>query len=340
MRASHRFRRHLWRLTLLAMLSTISLGASTQTTSWGKGDEELLLTGMLRADRADLLFAPVTTVRNLQLKWLIDEGSQVAPGDAVARFDPERLEESLARNEDKLAEVLQRELLEQTAARLTKLNLDLALAKAESEFRIAELEASVPEELLEGVEFRERQLTLAKKQRALDDARFALSTQELTRVANAEATKLELAELRDAITQAEQELGALVLRAHQPGIVVHESHPWEGRKFREGDRVRAGWLVASIPELDSLEVIAWAAEPDLPHLARGQGARLRLDAYPERSFRGRILSIGRGGERRAMWGKTPYFRIRLTIEKVDVEIMKPGMSARVLIDPLPMEDPS
>jgi multidrug resistance efflux pump len=114
---------------------------------------------------------------------------------------------------------------------------------------------------------------------------------------------VEIAQLRRRIDALQTELDSLVLRAGRAGIVVHEEHPWSGRKVRQGDQLQANFPVASIPELSSLEIVIWANEVDLPKLATGQQARLRLDARPDLVLSGEVVEIGRTGEDHRAWGR-------------------------------------
>jgi multidrug resistance efflux pump len=305
----------------------------------GAGDEpaptDLVLTGELRAAEADRMNAPITAADELQLKWLIDEGEQVEAGAAVARFDPGRLRENLDDQEDRLEELLRQQVLNRTDATLKRLDLELALDRAETARTMAALDAAVPEETLQGVEYSKRQLELERKKHAEAAARYALVSQEESRLSTEAANNLELSQVRDNIARFEEELNSLELRASSAGIVVHGTHPWEGRKFREGDSVRSGWLVASIPELGSMEVAAWAAEPDIPRISIGQQVDLHLDAYPARLFRGQVVTLGLAGESRPLWGDSPYYPVRIAFDEVDAVIMKPGMSVRAVLRETP-----
>ena len=318
-------------LLLLSILLLLPAGAGSDQANL----TDLVLTGELRAGEADRMTAPITAADELQLKWLTGEGEQVQPGEAVARLDPGRLRENLDDQEDRLEDLLQQQVLNQTDATLKRLDLELALDRAETARIMAGLDASVPEETLKGVEYSKRQLELERKKHAETAARFALVSQEESRLASEAANNLELSQVRDSIARFEQELSSLELRASSPGIVVHGTHPWEGRKFREGDNVRSGWLVASIPELGSLEVAAWAAEPDVPRIRIGQQATLHLDAYPARLFHGKVVGLGLAGENRPLWGDSPYYPVRIAFDEVDAGIMKPGMSVRAVLEEQP-----
>ena len=97
-------------------------------------------------------------------------------------------------------------------------------------------------------------------------------------------------------------------------------------------QVEMGFVLASIPDLDTLEVLAWAMEPELPALEEGQRVSLRLDAYSARQFRGQVTSVGISGQKRVQWGDSPYFPVRIRIVDPDTAIMRPGMSVSCEID--------
>lgn len=295
--------------------------------------EGLVLSGALRAAEAEYFVVPRTSSWQIQLKWLIEEGTRVEPGDAVARLDPGNTEENLTEARDDLLKKKQEKVLHDTQARLDHLGLEVALAKAEAELAKARLDAEVPQDVLQGKDYRERQLEMQKKKDALDAARMALVAGEADRVATEFGDQLDIADLEESIKQYEEELDALVMRATRSGIVVHEEHPWFGRKFREGDRVQPSFILASIPNLETLQVRAWAMEPDLPLLALGQKARLYLDAFPSEEYEGEVIAVGASGQKRSQWGKAPYFPVTIRLERIDEQIMKPGMSVRCELEP-------
>ncbi len=293
----------------------------------------VLLTGTLRAESAERLPAPITSTWNLKLEWLVEEGVRVEAGDVVARFDTSGLADQLIDAENRHVATKQQRDVQESQGRLQKLELELALARAEAEFRKATLDASVPEGILGGKDFRERQLNAATKKKEYEDALAALSTQETTHAAALIAADLELGRLQQQIDDRREELDALSLVATRAGIVVHEDHVWYGRKVREGDQVQATFPIVSIPDLSSIEVEAWASEVDVRRLERGQAVDVSLDAFPSRRFRGAIERIGSAGEPREAWGREPYFRVTISLADSDPDTMKPGMSARCVIVP-------
>ncbi|MDQ7008553.1 MAG: efflux RND transporter periplasmic adaptor subunit [Acidobacteriota bacterium] len=301
--------------------------------------EGWILSGSLVAATAEYFRVPESARWQIKLVWLIEEGSEVGPKDAVARLDPGDTRDSLIDRQDRLQKKRQEVALHQAQAQLDRLDKQLELARAEADYEKARLDAAVPEQVLEGKDYRARQLELRKKKDELDAARMALMVSEAARLATEATDQIEIADLEEEIARYETILDNLVLRAHRPGIVVYGEHPWWGRKFQEGDQVQFGFTIASIPDLDTLEVHAWALEVDLPGIFPGQRARVRLDAFPDREFSARVVTIGVSGEKRALWGKAPYFPVTLRLDQVDPAVMKPGMSVQCELLPPGEEAP-
>lgn len=288
----------------------------------------LVLTGSLVAREAQEFRVPQASSWQLELTWLIDEGAAVEAGDEVARLDPGTTLDQLIEAKDNLRQRRRDAVLHATQAKLDRLKRELDLARAEVEAEKARLDAAVPQDILAGKDWRERQVELRKKESALEDARKAIAVGEADDQATAAGDEVELRRLETTIARYERELDRLVLRASRPGIVVHGVHPWWGRKFQQGDQVQMGFVIARIPDLRTLEVHAWALEIDLPDLAPGQRARVTLDAYPERVLGASVTSIGIGGEKRPLWGEAPWFPVTLRLDEIDEQVMRPGMSVR------------
>ncbi len=309
-------------------LALVSLCCCLLTPAAADGSGRLNLSGSLAAREAERFSVPVTDTWQIQLKWLVEEGVTVESGDPIARFDSSGLEVRLAETEDRLADSLQQRSLEESEGRLQRMNLELELKRAEVEFKKASIDASVPQDTLKGVDFRERQYKLREAEKRLGDAHISIETHDSAETSKLAGRDIEIAQAREHIERYKKELEMLVLRATGPGIVVHEVHPWFGRKVREGDQLQATFPVARIPDLSTLEVEGWATEIDLTQVAKGQAAIVLLDAYPGKEFRGRVSEIGRGGEARDQWGRAPYFRVRIELDERDPILMKPGMSVR------------
>jgi len=174
-------------------------------------------------------------------------------------------------------------------------------------------------------------LALTKAEKALEAARL----DQKTTIANLESElailELDLNRKRAARERLLTTLQALEIKVQSEGIVIYENNPWEGHKLQAGDTVQTGWSVLHIPDLSSLLVESFVSETELNFLEIGQTATMTLDAYPDRSYTGKISEISRKGTTRNQWGSAPYFRARIALDEQDAQRMRPGMSMRAEI---------
>ncbi|HEX2451033.1 MAG TPA: GAF domain-containing protein [Gemmatimonadales bacterium] len=124
----------------------------------------------------------------------------------------------------------------------------------------------------------------------------------------------------------DERLAATIIRSPSAGIVL-TARPEE----RVGGRLDAGDLVVTVGRTDTLELEFGVDQRDVARVSEGQEVRLRVDALPQRTFSGRVSSIGRlpldtsDGVR---------FPVRAMVPNPD-GLLRPGMAAhaRVLTAP-------
>ena len=117
----------------------------------------------------------------------------------------------------------------------------------------------------------------------------------------------------------ETELERTVLRAPTRGIVLTAQV-----ERRAGQRLERGDTFLDLADLSSVEIEARVQQEDVDAVRPGATARVKLYAYPERTFRGRLTRIApRGDEQHA-------FRVLVRVANTD-GALRPGMtgSARV-----------
>lgn len=321
------------------LVAAFFLPALAGENSWviEKGDltRRVVLSGSLIAQKAARYQAPVTSTWRTTLKWLAEEGRPVQPGDPIASIDPANLATEAESLKNELIEQKQTKALRVTSGERERLEKQLQFRQAEVAFQKARLDAAVPEAMVGSKDFRERQLEMDRKKKALDQATLALETQKSNLKTELAQLDIGIQERQERLARAEEALGKSIIRATVPGIVVHEEHPWYGRKIRAGDTVNATQFLVQIPDLSSLEVNAFVGEAEAGLIQVGQPARLRLDAYPDLLFTGKVRQISPSGSEREQWGQSRYFWVAITLDTVHADVMRPGMSVQCEI---PVQD--
>ncbi len=135
-------------------------------------EDVFLLTGELRAVRSFSLVTPRGGEREMQIRWMVDDGSEVKEGERLVEFDAARLIQTIEERRLKLRQAENdRESRERSAAAEAE-RKRVAVDKAEVEAEKARIDAVVPAELRAAVDWRKFQATWQEKKAALDKAKL------------------------------------------------------------------------------------------------------------------------------------------------------------------------
>ncbi|HSR53884.1 MAG TPA: efflux RND transporter periplasmic adaptor subunit [Acidobacteriota bacterium] len=288
------------------------------------GDLEALDSYTIRAPNVSRLW-------NFTITYMIEEGTQVEPGEVLIRFDASDLELQKLDKEKQKEEA--RLKIDQKEAEIETRRQDmlLQLAQAEKNHKVAELDADIDDGLIARSELEDRRFKLEQARVAQEKARERLANLE-------ESAKAEMAVARLDYEQAELELRRIVgdlesmeVRSQARGIVLYATDWRTGRKIQTGDQVQKNHILMNLPDLDRLIVEVRVHHSDVLGLALDTPVQVRLDAYPERSFAGRVHSLPEAAKS-SRWGSTfKFFTMKVLLQDIDRELMKPGMTARVRI---------
>lgn len=124
---------------------------------------------------------------------------------------------------------------------------------------------------------RNAQAALDRSQDWIRSGMRDMAENSLDRLRNWGISEAELAEL----AQRGQVRRTLVVRSPATGVVMEKTAV-------AGARAMAGETLFKIADLSEVWVIAQVYEQDIGRVALGQAVTARLDAYPEREFRGRV----------------------------------------------------
>ena len=290
-----------------------------------------MLSGELEAARGDALAVPPLQSWQTAIKWLADDGAQLKAGDPVAELDNGELTANLDSRRQTLTQSLQ-ELQQneaQWAADLEQKQLDAD--KKKSELEKAKLQAALPRDLISGRQYEENQNALRRTQTEYEKAVDLLRSRRTGVEAERQNLMLRIEKARREITRAEQGITALVLRTPRDGVVVVRDHPWEGRKLGIGDPVFVGFPIALIPDLTSIRVNAALADVDDGKIAAGMPVTVTLDGYPSMELHGRVSSISAVAQESRRMSLRRQFEVLVELAKIDQERMRPGLSARVVV---------
>lgn len=299
-----------------------------QRVTQGSFQPVVVLTGSLAALRSEEFKVPITENRRVQIKWMVKEGESLKPGDPVVRFDTADLASSIETAQDSLKAKLEEKTRKEAEYENQKFELDVEVMKAENDNRQKALDASIPEGLESNYEYDRKQLERKKSDYSIASARTNRTVKLSGIESQIKTLAIEVGELEAKLKKLRDSLNDLTLIARTEGALIYAVDEWSGRKVQVGDTVFATFAVATIPDLTSLMVQAWISETHIQRIKTGQSVDLHLDAYPEKQYKGVIGEISKSAEPVRRWGKSHYFRVDIEMERLEPDIMKPGMSVR------------
>jgi RND family efflux transporter MFP subunit len=245
-------------------------------------------------------------------KILADLGDQVRAGQVLIELDNERQQYSLEQQQAALARALA-QYGASDPQHLPEIERTPDVQKARAD-------------LVQATQSFERANQLFKRtlisQQALDDAKTALESKQ----AGYDAALQTARNLRASIQASEatmklasRQLRDTEIRAPFDGFV-------ERRLVNLGELVKAPMPVMAIVRLDPLKVTAEMPEKMAPWITAGRPLELHVDAYPTRTFSGKVTRISP-----AVNTSTRAFAFEALVPNAEA-LLKPGTFARVHVE--------
>jgi len=260
---------------------------------------------------------------------LLTTGAKVKPGDVVIEFDRQNQERAAL---DRRAEYL--DLEEQIKKR--RADNSAAEAKDVTELKAAEnaVETANLEmrrnEVISKIDAEKNGQNLEEAKANLAQLRETLELKRVARQADVRILELQRDRARKAMEYASINMEKLSIRAAIGGMVVLTPTWMQGqmREVQEGDQVYPGNPILQIVNPAGMQVRARVNQADVTSLRLGQSVQVRLDAYPELVFAGKLDSLAAVGATSSMNQKVRTFTAVFSIEGGDPRLL-PDLSAAV-----------
>ncbi len=260
--------------------------------------EIVTASGNIRARRTVDISSDVSA-RVAQL--LVDEGDDVVRGQTLLRLEPDQYQSSVSRSEASLAQAEAQRAQQQANLIRAQRDLDRLLA------------------------LRQRDSLLVSRQQ-VDDAATSLE------VAQATLTSADhgVSQARASLDEAREQLSKTIFTAPMDGKVTRLNVE-EGETVIIGTMNNPGSLVLTIADLSVIEAVVQVDETDVSMIELGDSAVIRIDAFANRQFVGRVTKIGNSainppagqaaGQQAAI-----DFEVVLTLDPTDAPL-RPDLSA-------------
>lgn len=344
-------RRNLWLIAVVVLVALAGLAAlivrATRTRT-GAGNstrtylvqprdwlQSVRITGTVEAAESYVISAPTLAggqFSSLTITKLVAAGTHVNKGDLLVEFDrQDQLKNALDKEAEykDFLEQIRKKQAEQDTARAKD---DTELKQAEDGLRSAELEVS-RNEVVSKIDAEKNLANLEEARARLKQLRETYDLKRKSAQADLRLLEIQRDRARAAMLHSQQNAGSMSIRAPNPGVVVLNTTWKSGQmgEVQEGDQVRSGIPFMQVMNPGAILVRTRANQMDACVLQVGQRVRVRLDAYPDVEFNGRLDRLAAIGAASTMSDKVRGYPVVFSIEGSDPRLM-PGLTAAVDVE--------
>ncbi len=324
-------------LLIALLLTTTPEGTAIATSEVKQGEFAVSITvaGELRATNSRTLVTPRTRFGNLQIVYLVPEGTTVKAGDAVVRFATTEVDKNISDKESELS-TLKADFEKLKADQLSQMSdLEASLKNAELAYEQAKLQVEKMKFEAEVLR-KDAEINQEKSKISYEQAQRKIESKKIVDKSEQEKLLLKIKQVESDLARARADKEQLTLKAPLPGLVVYEMNWSTGRKISVGDSPWPGMSIISLPDLSHMQVVTNVNEVDVSKIKKGQKAKVKLDAFPDRQFVATVNSVGTIGQQRDRNNPIKTFEVILDIEGID-PILKPGMttSNEIIMETIP-----
>jgi HlyD family secretion protein len=250
-----------------------------------------------------------------------DFNSSVKEGQVIAQIDPAIFEAQVEQGRANVMNAQANLINAQANLKNNQANLDKAeVAVLDTKRTLERNRELVGRKVVAQAVFDTAQANYDSAAAQRDSARAQMETAK----AQIEGAKAQIEQAKAALRMSETNLRYATIRSPVNGIVI-------SRNVDVGQTVAASLQAPTLftiaKDLTRMQVDANVSEADIGRLAKGQDATFTVDAYPERTFRGRIAEI-----RNAPITVQNVVTYDVVIEVGNKDFkLKPGMTANVTI---------
>jgi HlyD family secretion protein len=123
-------------------------------------------------------------------------------------------------------------------------------------------------------------------------------------------------------------MAKLQVKAPKDGLVMYLAN-WNGDKPAVGETIYMGQPLLELPSLTSMALKAEFTEPDSSKVAIDQDVKVTFEAYPEKSYQGKVTSLGSAYRPKSSTNQKIVFDAIISLEGLSEDIIRPGMKAKV-----------
>ena len=295
----------------------------------GQFDIIVTTTGELQAENSkDIIGPQIAQSRNIRamdikITDLVPEGTEVKEGDYVATLDRTSFDNTLKDEMERLTTMetnLEVKMLD-TAVTLSNLRDNIKNLR----FSVEEAEITLQQSKYEPpTTIRQAEIALDKAARSLDQAIRGYSLRVEQARSDMRTLRNNLNEQRQRVSDLQTLLSQFIITAPSDGMVIYKRDR-TGTKRRVGSSI-SPWdnVVATLPDMSTMISRTYVNEIDVSKVKAGQIVEILVDAFPDKSYTGTVLSVANIGEQLPN-ADAKVFEVMIKVNESD-PILRPAMT--------------
>jgi len=286
--------------------------------------------GLLRAVEATPIAAPQDARGPLKISWLAPDGTTVAAGDVVIRFDASEMERRLADSKDDVSSAerqIGKVAVEGVASRSKR---DLSADLADLETKVAKEFETTDEKILSRIEILEGAIDLEFAEARAEHARTVKKVERSVSSSQLQLHQIDKSHHSQSVAHAKDGLAKLEVTAPHPGVLVL-ARDWHGEPLRVGDTVWSGQTLAELPHVAALQAEVYVLEADAGSLVAGLPAEVVVEAQPDKIWTAKVQRVDTLAQPRHPEVPVHYFGVTLALEVTDTALMRVGQRVRATV---------
>ncbi|MFQ5701957.1 MAG: efflux RND transporter periplasmic adaptor subunit [Acidobacteriota bacterium] len=317
----------------LSWLGGDDSGAGSVTVTTVRSDMTFSMPakGYLEAMKASPLAVPKVPTGALQVKKIVPEGSIVKAGDTVLVFDDTRLNIDLDNHRASFRSSTRKIDRNTTEASIASGTLNVMKEVAELQRDHVEAFKILDESIYSKLEILEDAVKKDEAEGTILYADLGLKLRGEYYDIEEKILDVEKDQVEGNIDRVKTSLGSLILKAPIGGLIVYKKN-WRGAVVSVGDTLWPGNVVMSIVDPSSMALHAFVQERDAAGVKPGSPAVVRIDARPERTFQGSVLSVAEISRPIERDSPVKYTEVKIALPDIDTDTLKPGMQGEASIE--------
>jgi len=322
------------KIKIAAIVVVVALSVGTASYKlYGRTEKEITATGTIEVTKTDI----TSKVSGYLAELTIKEGDSVKSNQMVAKIDRPDLKAQLLRDEAALSKAKAQLRDLEKGARSQELQEAAAkMAGAQSQAIKAKTDFDRYSRLFREGAISTQQLDTSRSAHevAANSLVEAQSRYSLLQAGNRpeeiEAQRLEVERSEAVLAGSRTQIADMTVASPLSGRVL-------SKNYEEGEYIYAGVSIATIGNLQDCWVKVYVSTEQLGQIRLGQSVKVKIDAYPDKIFKGEIKEINQNAEYTPRQSITQreranmVFAVKVKIENAE-EIMKPGLPADVVFE--------